>query len=55
VPGISSKSCTRILEWLVLEPCLWKSHGATVGEEAFAVGGDKVGHRPALPEVAVQP
>jgi len=55
MPGFASLRCAGILERLVLESVVGKSHGSTVRKQALSVGRYKVRHRASLPHVPMEP
>jgi hypothetical protein len=55
VPYRTSLAASRILERLVLQSVLRKSHLSTIGEKALAVGRDEMRHQAPSPHMAMQP
>jgi len=55
VPGIATDTRARVLEWFELEPRRRNPYGATVGQQSFAIGRDKVRQRPPLPDMSMEP
>lgn len=55
MPCVAPFTRARILERLVLQPLWRQPHAASICQQAFAVRGNEVSHRPAIPHVPVQP
>jgi hypothetical protein len=55
MPRVASHAATWILERFVLQAGTWKTHRASIGDQALAIGGDEVRHWVTLPEMAMEP
>jgi hypothetical protein len=55
VPGFASVTGARIPERLSLQTLVRQPDATAIGEQAIAVGGHQVSHRPAKPDVTMEP
>ena len=55
MPRVAPIPRPGVLQRFVLETRGRQSHGAAVGEQALAIGRDEMGHRAALPDMAMEP
>jgi len=55
MPRVSTKSCSRVFQWLELQPFRRKPDLATESEQAFTICRNEVCHRVTFPSMAVEP
>ena len=55
MPGFAALAGARVPERLSLQALVRQSDAATVGKQPLAIGGHEVRHRPAKPDVTMEP
>ena len=55
MPCVASNTRAGVLQWLVLQPFRWNTDGSPILEQELPVRRDEVRHRPAEPDMAMEP